>query len=66
MATITAAIVARDEERHIGACLDTLAWADDLLVVLDDRPRLPRRRARGSRLKPLPRSQLNATPRSIS
>jgi glycosyltransferase involved in cell wall biosynthesis len=38
-AMITAAIIARDEERHIAHCLDTLAWADALLVVLDERTR---------------------------
>ncbi|MGH2457375.1 MAG: glycosyltransferase family 2 protein [Chloroflexota bacterium] len=35
--TITAAIIARDEERHLGRCLDGLSWADARLVVLDDR-----------------------------
>ena len=34
---LTAAIIARDEEHHLGACLDSLAWAGDRLVVLDDR-----------------------------
>lgn len=38
-ASITAAIIARDEERHIEQCLDTLAWADARLVLLDDRSR---------------------------
>lgn len=37
MTTITAAIIARDEERHLGSCLDALIWADERLVVLDDR-----------------------------
>ena len=35
--TITAAIIARDEEQHLGHCLDSLAWADERLVVLDGR-----------------------------
>ena len=30
---ITAAIIARDEERNIVACLDTMAWADERLVL---------------------------------
>lgn len=34
---VTGAIIARDEAAHLGACLDTLSWADDRLVVLDDR-----------------------------
>ncbi|HLH71768.1 MAG TPA: glycosyltransferase family 2 protein [Chloroflexota bacterium] len=34
---ITAAIIARDEARHLNACLAALSWADDRLVVLDDR-----------------------------
>lgn len=34
---ITAAIIARDEEQHLRPCLDALSWADDRLVVLDDR-----------------------------
>ncbi len=38
-AAITAAIIARDEEVHIGHCLDTLTWADAHLVVLDERSR---------------------------
>ena len=37
MATITGAVLARDEERHIGPCLDTLGWTDARLVLLDDR-----------------------------
>jgi glycosyltransferase involved in cell wall biosynthesis len=32
MPTIAAAIITRNEERHVGACLETLAWADELLV----------------------------------
>lgn len=36
---ITAAIIARDEERHLGPCLDALAWADERLVLLDARTR---------------------------
>ena len=34
---ITAAVIARDEEHHVRACLDALTWADELLVLLDDR-----------------------------
>ena len=37
MATLCAAIIARDEEKTIGRCLESLAWADSLLVVVDDR-----------------------------
>jgi glycosyltransferase involved in cell wall biosynthesis len=33
--TLTAAIIARDEELLIGECLDSLDWADERLVVLD-------------------------------
>ncbi|MBI2755220.1 MAG: glycosyltransferase family 2 protein [Chloroflexi bacterium] len=33
--TITAAVLARDEEADIGPCLDALAWADECLVVVD-------------------------------
>ncbi len=51
--TITAAIIARDEERHLDQCLDALTWADERLVVLDDRT-LDRSadlaRARGARV----------------
>ena len=32
-------VLARDEEAYIGACLDSLAWADEVLVVLDDATR---------------------------
>ncbi|HET6320152.1 MAG TPA: glycosyltransferase family 2 protein, partial [Chloroflexota bacterium] len=32
---LTAAVIARDEEAHIGACVDTLAFADERLVLLD-------------------------------
>jgi hypothetical protein len=34
---ITAAVLARDEARFIGPCLASLAWADALLVLVDDR-----------------------------
>lgn len=30
---ITAAVIARDEERNIVACLETMAWADERLVL---------------------------------
>lgn len=37
---LSAAIIARDEERHIGACLTSLAGlADETLLLLDDRTR---------------------------
>ena len=31
--TVSCVVLTRDEEKHIVACLETLAWADDLLVV---------------------------------
>jgi glycosyltransferase involved in cell wall biosynthesis len=31
--TITAAVIAQDEERHIASCLRGLAWADEVLVL---------------------------------
>jgi glycosyltransferase involved in cell wall biosynthesis len=31
--TITAAVIAQDEERHIGRCLRGLEWADEVLVL---------------------------------
>lgn len=34
-ATITAGIIARDEERHIADCIGTLAWADEVIVLVD-------------------------------
>lgn len=37
--TVGVVVIARDEERHIAACLQSATWADDLLVVLDDRTR---------------------------
>lgn len=36
---ITAAIIARDEEVHLGPCLDALDWTDERLVLLDSRTR---------------------------
>jgi glycosyltransferase involved in cell wall biosynthesis len=33
--SITAAVIARDEEASIGDCLATLAWADERLVLID-------------------------------
>ncbi|HEU0168416.1 MAG TPA: glycosyltransferase family 2 protein [Chloroflexota bacterium] len=30
---ITAAVIAKDEERHIAACLHTMSWADERLVL---------------------------------
>ena len=32
---LTAAVIARDEERHIAACLESLAFADERLVLVD-------------------------------
>jgi len=34
---VTAAIIARDEASHLGHCLAALAWADERLVILDER-----------------------------
>ncbi len=34
---IVGVVVARDEERHLGPCLDSLAWTDSQLVLLDAR-----------------------------
>ncbi len=34
---ITVAVLARDNEPQIADCLESAAWADELLVVLDDR-----------------------------
>lgn len=31
--TVTAVVIALNEERNIGACLDTLGWADEVIVV---------------------------------
>jgi (heptosyl)LPS beta-1,4-glucosyltransferase len=39
MGGLTAVVIARDEERAIGRCLDSVAWADERLVVLDDATR---------------------------
>jgi len=36
---LVGAIIARDEERHLGRCLDSLSWTDHQLVVLDTRTR---------------------------
>lgn len=33
MATVSAVVLTRNEARHIAACLDSLAWADERLVV---------------------------------
>ena len=33
MVGITAAVIARDEEQHIVACLETLSWADERLLL---------------------------------
>ncbi|NJN68221.1 MAG: glycosyltransferase family 2 protein [Chloroflexaceae bacterium] len=40
MSTLSIAIIARDEERHIGACLESIAGvADEVVIVLDARSR---------------------------
>ena len=33
--TLTAAVIARDEEQRLGDCLRSLAWVDDVLVLVD-------------------------------
>ena len=35
MARLTALVVAHNEEAQLGACLETLGFADEILVVLD-------------------------------
>ena len=37
MPRITAAVLARDNQDDIGPCLESVAWADERLVILDDR-----------------------------
>jgi glycosyltransferase involved in cell wall biosynthesis len=37
MATLSVVIVARDEERNIEPCLRSVSWADETIVVIDDR-----------------------------
>lgn len=37
MATICGAVIARDEEKNIERCLQSLKWADSMVVVMDDR-----------------------------
>ncbi len=54
---LTAAVIARDEQAHIGSCLDTLAFADERLVLLDaatrdDTARIAR--GRGARVEVRP------------
>lgn len=40
--TIAALVITKDEERNIGACLASLAWADELIVVdAESRDRTP-------------------------
>ena len=31
--TVSAAVICVDEERNIGACLESLAWCDEIVVV---------------------------------
>lgn len=55
--TITAAILAANNEREIGACLDSVLWADEVLLVLDTRSvdrTADLARARGARVLPHP------------
>ena len=35
---VTAVVPARDEERNIVDCLESLAWADRQVVFMDSRP----------------------------
>jgi hypothetical protein len=35
--TVSACIIARDEETRLGECLDTLRWCDEVVVVVDSR-----------------------------
>jgi len=37
MATISVVIVARDEEKNIETCLQSVSWADETIVIVDDR-----------------------------
>lgn len=37
MVTVCGAVIARDAERSIDRCLESLLWTDSLLVVVDDR-----------------------------
>jgi hypothetical protein len=52
--SVTVAVIARDEERNIAACLQTLDWADERLVLVDaatrDRTREEARRC-GARVE---------------
>lgn len=34
--SITAAVIAKDAERHLRECLQSVSWADELLVVVDE------------------------------
>jgi glycosyltransferase involved in cell wall biosynthesis len=36
---VSACVIARDDEGHIRACLDSLAWVDECIVVVDERSR---------------------------
>ena len=38
-ASVSACVIARDDESHIRRCLASLAWTDECIVVLDDRSR---------------------------
>lgn len=38
-APVSACVIARDDERHLARCLESLAWTDETLVVIDERSR---------------------------
>ena len=38
-APVSACVIARDDALHIQRCLDSLAWADETVVVIDERSR---------------------------
>ncbi len=53
MATLSVCIIARDEERNLPRCLDSVAWADETVVVVDANSRDATEalaRARGARV----------------
>ena len=53
--SVSACVIARDDEATIGACLRSLAWVDECVVVLDERSRdgtEQKARAAGARVVP--------------
>ena len=36
-ASVSACVIARDDELHIRRCLASLAWVDECVVVVDER-----------------------------